>query len=76
MIDAEGRALGVTTENWLDPPYNRWGFRYVPDLVRTAPISRGSGPVRELPRPEHDLDGFAFDHAGMVALCEHLAGVG
>ena len=76
MIDAEGRALGVTTENWLDPPYNRWGFRHVPDLVRTAPISRGAGPVRELPRPEHDLDGFTFDHAGMVALCEHMAGVG
>ena len=64
MIDAEGRALGVTTENWLEPPYNRWAFRHVPDLVRTAPISRGSGPVRELPRAERDLDGFSFDHGG------------
>ena len=64
MIDAEGRALGVTTENWLEPPYNRWAFRHVPDLVRTAPISRGSGPVRELPRAERDLSGFSFDHGG------------
>ena len=74
MIDAEGRALGVTTENWLDPPYNRWGFRHVPDLVRTAPISRGSGPVRELPRAERDLDGFSFDHGGRTyTVAEMLA---
>jgi CubicO group peptidase (beta-lactamase class C family) len=74
MIDAEGRALGVTAENWLDAPYNRWGFRHVPDLVRTAPISRGSGPVRDLPRAEQDLDGFAFDHAGRTyTLAEMLA---
>jgi CubicO group peptidase (beta-lactamase class C family) len=74
MIDAEGRALGVTTENWLEPPYNRWGFRHVPDIVRTAPISRGSGPVRELPRAEHDVDGFTFDHAGRTyTVAEMLA---
>ena len=24
----------ATTANWLDPPYNRWGFRHVPDLCR------------------------------------------
>ena len=64
MIDADGRALGVTTANWLDPPFNRWGFRHVPQLARTAPIPRGPGPVRELPRAERDLDGFAFEHGG------------
>jgi CubicO group peptidase (beta-lactamase class C family) len=63
MIDAEGRTLGVTTANWLDGPYNRWGFRHVPELCRTAPIARGTGPVRELPRAERDLDAFAFTHA-------------
>jgi CubicO group peptidase (beta-lactamase class C family) len=63
MIDVEGRALGVTAANWLDAPYNRWGFRHVPELCRTAPIARGSGPVRELPRAERDLGGFAFTHA-------------
>ena len=64
MIDAEGLELGVTTENWLEPPYNRWGFRHVPDLVRTATISRGAGPVHELPRAERDLSGFAFSFNG------------
>jgi len=74
MIDAEGRALGVTTANWLDPPFNRWGFRHVPELARTAAIARGSGPVRELPRAERDVGGFTFRHgdrdhtlAGMLA---------
>lgn len=64
MIDAEGSALGVTTANWLDGPYNRWGFRHVPDLCRTAAIARGEGPVRELPRAERDLRDFAFSHDG------------
>jgi CubicO group peptidase (beta-lactamase class C family) len=64
VIDDEGRALGVTAANWLDGPFNRWGFRHVPQLVRTAPIARGRGPVRELPLAERDLDGFAFEHAG------------
>ena len=64
MIDAEGSALGVTTANWLDPPYNRWGFRHVPELCRTAVIARGAGPLRDLPRAERDLTGFAFSHDG------------
>jgi CubicO group peptidase (beta-lactamase class C family) len=62
VIDAEGSALGVTTANWLDGPYNRWGFRHVPDLCRTAPIGRGDGAVRELPRAERELGDFAFSH--------------
>ncbi len=60
MIADEGLALGVTTANWLDPPYNRWGFRHVPQLCSTALIPRGDGRVRELPRAERDLAGFAF----------------
>ena len=54
----------ATAANWLDAPYNRWGFRHVPDLLPTAVIGRGSGPVRELPRAERDLDGFSFTHEG------------
>jgi CubicO group peptidase (beta-lactamase class C family) len=63
VIEAEGSALGVTAANWLDAPYNRWGFRHVPQLCRTAPIARGDGPVRALPRAERDLGDFAFDFA-------------
>jgi CubicO group peptidase (beta-lactamase class C family) len=74
VIDAEGRALGVTTANWLDAPYNRWGFRHVAELCRTAPIARGAGPVRELPRAERDIDGVAFSYGDRsLTLPEMLA---
>jgi CubicO group peptidase (beta-lactamase class C family) len=74
VIDGEGSALGVTTANWLDGPYNRWGFRRVPELARTATISRGDGPVRELPRAERDLESFAFaDGERRLTLAEMLS---
>ena len=63
-LDREAAEVGVTSANWLDPPYNRLGFRRVGRLVRTAPISRGKGPVHELPRRERQLDGFRFEHEG------------
>jgi CubicO group peptidase (beta-lactamase class C family) len=56
--------LNVTSENWLDAPHNRLGFIRVPELTRTASISRGDGPVLELPRRERGLDTLAFDFGG------------
>jgi CubicO group peptidase (beta-lactamase class C family) len=38
----------VTPENWLEPPFNRWGFLHVRELARTARIARGDGPVHAL----------------------------
>jgi CubicO group peptidase (beta-lactamase class C family) len=54
----------VTSENWLDAPYNRLGFIRVPELARTEQISRGDGPVLELPRDERSLDSFHFKFKG------------
>ena len=54
----------VTLENWLDAPYNRWGFIHVRELTRTARISRGDGPIFELPRDERDQRSFTFAHDG------------
>ena len=54
----------VTPENWLDAPYNRWGFLHVRELARTARISRGEGPALELPRAERDLNSFRFEYLG------------
>ena len=54
----------VTSGNWLDAPYNRLGFIRVPELARTEPISRGDGPVLELPRDERSLDSFSFEFEG------------
>jgi CubicO group peptidase (beta-lactamase class C family) len=45
----------VTLANWQDPPFNRWGFQHVRDLIPTARIRRGEGPVWKLPRAERPL---------------------
>jgi CubicO group peptidase (beta-lactamase class C family) len=48
----------VTLANWQDPPYNRWGFQHVRELIPTANISRGPDRPWPLRRAERDLDGF------------------
>ncbi|MGZ4146780.1 MAG: serine hydrolase domain-containing protein [Actinomycetota bacterium] len=45
----------VTLANWQDPPFNRWGFQHVRDLIPTARIPRGNGAVWRLPAAERDL---------------------
>jgi CubicO group peptidase (beta-lactamase class C family) len=62
----------LTSENWLDPPYNRLGFIRVPELARTERIPRGDGPVVELPRAERDLDTLSFE-AGIEGEEEELS---
>src|ERR1700722_5551182 len=50
----------VTLGNWQEPPFNRWAFQHLRELIPTVRISRGSGPVRRLPRAERDLSGITF----------------
>jgi CubicO group peptidase (beta-lactamase class C family) len=45
----------VTLGNWQDPPFNRWGFQHIRDLIPTARIPRGDRPAWDLPRAERDL---------------------
>ena len=54
----------VTLENWQTPPANRWGFLHTRELVPTARIRRGLGPVRELPTDLRDVLGVSFDVDG------------
>src|SRR3954452_15514868 len=63
----------VTADNWIDGPYNRWGFLHVRELARTARISRGEGPVHELPADPLPIAEIAFawereDHTVAQAL--------
>lgn len=60
---ATGEAL-VTLENWRTPPHNRWAYQHVSELIPTAPIWRGDGPVWELPRAAEDLMQIAFNGHG------------
>ena len=45
----------VTLTNWQYPPFNRWGFQHIRDLIPTARIARGDGPAWVLPRAERDI---------------------
>jgi CubicO group peptidase (beta-lactamase class C family) len=64
---------GVSSDNWIDAPYNRWGFRHVRELAHTARIRRGVGPVWHLPEHGgalHDLE--VVLEAEMFRLAEAL----
>jgi CubicO group peptidase (beta-lactamase class C family) len=50
----------VTLENWQRPPYNRWAFQHVRELIPTARIACGDDPVLGLPRAERDLSSVRF----------------
>lgn len=39
----------VTARNWQDPPFNRWAFWHVRDILPTYRVGRGDGQVRLLP---------------------------
>ena len=54
----------ATSANWIDAPFNRWGYGHVRDLTRTAPVSRGAGAVWELPEAPRNLDRVAVEHDG------------
>jgi len=51
--------------DWDRPPWNRWSFQHVREILPTAEIWRGYGPVRALPRTDADLDNLSVaDAAG------------
>lgn len=50
----------VSKANWLAPPFNRWAFQNIPMVHNTAVISRGHGPVLELPVATLDLDDVSY----------------
>jgi CubicO group peptidase (beta-lactamase class C family) len=42
--------------DWDRPPWNRWAFQNIRQILPTAEVWRGDGPVPALPRQEQDLD--------------------
>jgi hypothetical protein len=54
----------VNTANWQEPPFNRWGFLHVRELIPTARISRGEGPPTPLPAGERSIDPLVFRFEG------------
>jgi CubicO group peptidase (beta-lactamase class C family) len=43
--------------DWDRPPWNRWAFQNVRQILPTAEVWRGWGNVRILPRDDRELDG-------------------
>src|SRR4051812_31976469 len=60
----------VTADNWIEGPFNRWGFLHVRELARTARIGRGDGPVRELPSDLRDLGSVPVSFKGSTTTFE------
>ena len=38
----------VTLDNWQTPPFNRWAFQHMREIIPSQLIQRGAGPVRGL----------------------------
>ena len=45
--------------DWDRPPWNRWSFQHVREILPTVEVWRGCGPIRQLPRDEQALDGLS-----------------
>jgi CubicO group peptidase (beta-lactamase class C family) len=54
-------SLVVPKLDWDRPPWNRWAFHHIRELVPTQEVWRGSGHAKKLPREECDLDGLAVE---------------
>ncbi|HEY6567820.1 MAG TPA: serine hydrolase [Actinomycetota bacterium] len=53
----------VTLENWIAPPFNRWGLQHLQELVPCAPIP-AAGTTWQLPRVERDLGSLTIELGG------------
>jgi CubicO group peptidase (beta-lactamase class C family) len=49
-------AMIVPRLDWDRPPWNRWAFQHIRELLPTVEVWRGSGHRRPLPRAERELD--------------------
>ena len=57
----EVQGVPVTARNWQDPPVNRWTYWHVGEILPTYRVSRGDGPVRDLPPSPAGSDRAADD---------------
>jgi CubicO group peptidase (beta-lactamase class C family) len=54
----------VTLANWRTPPFNRWGFQHVREIVPSADIANDPGQVWRLRSSPVDLSRFRVEHEG------------
>ena len=56
--------------DWDRPPFNRWSFHHIREILPTAEVWRGRGSVREFARNEIDLENLAVK--SVVGAPSHL----
>ena len=56
-------ALVPPKADWDRPPWNRWSFQNIRQILPTVEVWRGNGPIRPLPHRERNLDGVRFSGA-------------
>jgi CubicO group peptidase (beta-lactamase class C family) len=79
----------VTLANWRNPPFNRWAFHHVREIVPSADIPNDPARVSPLPRggeldlpllgpfmQETDTDGLAIVHRGRLVFERYAGGTG
>src|SRR5579872_304462 len=56
--------LQVTLGNWRKPPFNKWSFKHVCEIVPSATILNDRQSVRELPSAPHDFRDWTIEEKG------------
>ena len=51
----------VTLANWRKPPFNKWSFKHVREIIPSAEISNDPENVRQLPSAPHDFAGLSIN---------------
>ena len=49
-------------DNWDRPPFNRWAFQHVREVMPTTAVSKGIGPVWQLAADDRDFDDLNVVH--------------
>lgn len=62
----------VTLEAWQKAPGNRWAFQHVRELVPSARIRRGVGPMWQLDRDEQAIGALRFEASGRTMTVAQL----
>ncbi|MEB0107420.1 serine hydrolase [Pseudomonas sp. MH9.3] len=64
----------VTWDNWMRPPFNRWGFRHLARLRPSIDVQAGRGPCAPLIEAPQALDALHFDSVcGLsISVLDHL----
>jgi CubicO group peptidase (beta-lactamase class C family) len=51
----------VALGNWRKPPFNKWSFQHVREIIPSAEISNDPENVRELPSAPHDFANLSIE---------------